>query len=136
MKGVVGVITRSHVAYFGAGLAISAAVAVAVGVTAFTAKPIASDLLPLVTPYRRLTPDHPTYRRVSGQITAVWAASELGVTVWEARHLAASSASEFVVTRTVVAWPLMALLIFFLIAYVRFRLDPYEHLLSQSGRAA
>jgi hypothetical protein len=134
VKAVAGVVTESQVVYFGAGLALSALIAVAVGATAFTRRPVASYLIPLVTPYRSLTPDHPVYRRVSAQVTTIWALAELAVTSWEAWHLTVSSASEFVVARTVLAWPVMAVLIFFLIAYVRFRLDSYEWTLAASGQ--
>lgn len=126
VKAIAGVVTESQVVYFGSGLVLSAFLALAVGATAFTGTPVASRLLPLVTPYRAITPDHPTYRRVSAQVTAIWAVAELGVTGWEAWHLTAVSASEFVVARTIVAWPAMAVLVFLLIAYARFRLDRHE----------
>lgn len=135
VKAVAGVLTESQIVYFGAGLALSALLAVAVGATAFTSRPVASYLIPYVTPYRALTPDHPAYRRVAAQVTAVWALAELAVTGWEARHLTVASASEFVVARTIIAWPVMAVLIFLLIAYVRFRLDRYEWHLAASGQA-
>lgn len=134
VKAVAGVVTESQVVYFGSGLALTALLAVAVGATAFTKKPVASYLIPLVTPYRHLSSSHPVYRRVSAHVTAAWALFELGITSWEAWHLTASSASEFVVTRSVVAWPVMGIVIFFLIAYVRFRLDRYEHLLAARAR--
>ena len=130
VKAVAGVVTESQVVYFGAGLALTALLAVGVGATAFTKTPVASYLIPLVTPYRHLSSDHPTYRRVSAQVTATWALAELAITSWEAWHLTASSASEFVVARSVVAWPLMGVVIFFLIFYVRFRLDRYEYSLA------
>lgn len=135
VKAIAGVLTRSQVVYFGAGLALSALIALAVGATVFTRRPIASYLIPYLTPYRSLASDHPAYRRVSAQVTMVWALAELAVTGWEAWHLTVSSASEFAVTRTVIAWPVMAVLIFFLIAYVRFRLDRYEWQLARSGQA-
>lgn len=135
VKAIAGVLTESQVVYFGAGLALSALIALAVGATTFTTRPVASYLIPYVTPYRALTPDHPVYRRVSAQVTMVWALAELSVTGWEAWHLTVSSASEFVVTRTIIAWPVMAVLIFFLIAYVRFRLDRHEWHLAHSGAA-
>lgn len=130
VKAVAGVVTESQVVYFGSGLALTALVAIAVGATAFTKMPVASYLLPLVTPYRHLSSDHPVYRRVSAQITAAWALVELGITSWEAWHLTASSGSEFVVARSVVAWPVMGVVIFLLIFFVRFRLDRYEHSLA------
>lgn len=129
VKAIAGVVTESPVVYFGAGIALSALVAVAVGATAFTKRPAASYAIPLVTPYRHLSPDHPVYRRVSAQVTAVVALAELGVTTWEAWHLTNSSASEFVVTRTLMAWPVMGVVIFLVIFYVRFRLDRYEYAL-------
>lgn len=136
VKAVAGVATGSQVVYFGAGLALSASITVAVGLTAFTHTPLASHLIPMVTPYRHLSADHPIYRAVSAQVTAVWALAELGITAWEAWHLTVASASEFVIVRTVVAWPVMAVLIFFLIAYVRFRLDRYEYVLARSALTA
>lgn len=130
VKAIAGVVTDSQVVYFGAGLALSALFAVAIGATAFTKMPVASYLIPLVTPYRHLSPDHPVYRRVSAQITAVWALAELGITSWEAWHLTLSTASEFIVARSIVAWPVMGMVIFVLIFFVRFRLDRYEHALA------
>lgn len=107
----------------------------AIGATAFTKKPVASHAIPLVTPYRHLSAAHPVYRRVSAQVTAAWAVVELGITSWESWHLTVSSASEFVATRTIVAWPVMAVVIFLLIAYVRFRLDRYEYSLASRAVA-
>jgi hypothetical protein len=129
VKAIAGVVTESPVVYFGAGLALSALVAIAVGATAFTKRPAASHAIPLVTPYRHVTPDHPVYRRVSAQVTAVVALTELGITTWEGWHLTVSTASEFVVARTLMAWPAMGIVIFLVIFYVRFRLDPYEYAL-------
>lgn len=134
VKAVAGVVTESEVVYFGAGLALTALLAVTVGATAFTKTPLASYLIPLVTPYRHLSSDHPVYRRVAAQVTATWAVVELGITSWEAWHLTVSSASEFVVARSLVAWPVMAVVIFFLIFYVRFRLDRHEHSLASRAR--
>ena len=85
-----------------------------------------------MTPYRHLSTSHAAYRRVSAQVTALWALAELGITAWEAWHLTRVSGSEFVVARSVVAWPVMGFVIFFLIFYVRFRLDRYEHALASS----
>ncbi len=132
VKAVAGVVTQSQVVYFGAGLVLSALIALAVGASAFTSRPVALYFLPHVVPYRRLSTEHPAYRRVAAQITAVWAVAELSMTAWEARHLAASTASGFVVARTVIAWPVMAGVIFFLVFYVRFRLDPYEFSLAHA----
>lgn len=137
VKAIAGVVTQSQVVYFGVGLALTALLALAVGATAFTKTPVGSYLIPLVTPYRHLKSYHPAYRRVSAQITAVWALAELGITTWEAWHLTGSSGSEFVVARSVVAWPAMGTIIFFLIFYVRFRLDRYEyHLASRVDSTA
>ena len=126
VRGVAGVLTGSEDVYFGFGILTNAALAIAVGVSAFTRYPIAILLLPLVVRYRHVTEEHWLYRRVAAQITFLWAAAELSVTAWEAWHLSQSTASEFIVGRAVVAWPVMAVVIFFLIFYVRFRLDPHE----------
>ncbi len=129
VKAIAGVVTESPVVYFGAGVAFSALAAIAIGATAFTKRPAASYAIPLVTPYKHLSPDHPVYRRVSAQVTAVVALAELVMTTWEAWHLTVSSASEFLATRTLMAWPVMGVVIFFVIFYVRFRLDRYEYAL-------
>lgn len=124
LKGAAGVATESEVVYFGVGLALTALLAIAVAATAFTERPVASLVLPLVTPYSPT--DHPIYRRVSAHVTMAWALAELAITVWEAQHLMGVSGSEFVVARSVVAWPVMGAVIFCLIFYVRFRLDYHE----------
>jgi len=134
LKAVAGILTQSHVVYFGAGVALSALVAIAVGATAFTRTPVASYLIPLGTPYRRLTPEHPVYRRVAAHVTLAWAVVELGIVAWEGWHLTVASASEFVIMRTVGPWMAMGVLIFFLIFYVRFRLDRYEWALAREER--
>lgn len=136
VRGIAGVLTGSENVFFGFGVATSAAVALAVGATAFTRHPVAGYLLPLVVRYRHLSIDHPVYRRVAAQITIVWAIAELGLTVWEAWHLSNVSGSEFLIDRTLVGWPVMAVVIFFLISYVRFRLDPYERHLASQARLA
>lgn len=135
LKAVAGILTQSHVVYFGAGVALSALTAIAVGVTAFTRTPVASYLIPLVTPYRRLTPDHPVYRRVAAHVTLAWAVVELGIVAWEGWHLTVASASEFVIMRTVGPWMAMGVLIFCLIFYVRFRLDRHEWALAREEPA-
>ena len=136
LRGVAGVLTESETVFFGFGIATGALVALAVGATAFTRTPVATHLLPLVVRYRYLTPQHTIYRRVAAQITLGWAAAELAIAAWEAWHLSQASAAEFVVTRSIVAWPVMFVIIFFLIFYVRFRLDRYEyHLARQAGAA-
>jgi hypothetical protein len=135
VKAIAGVVTESPAVYFGVGIALSALVAVAIGATAFTKQPAAFYAMPLVTPYRYLSGDHPVYRRVSAQVTAVVALAALGLTAWEAWHLTTSTASEFVVARTLMAWPVMGIVIFFVIFYVRFRLDRYEYALRSRAEA-
>lgn len=131
VKAVAGVVTGSQLVYFGAGLVLNVLVALTIGATAFTARPAAAVLLPTVVRYRHVALDDPLYRRVTAQITLVWSLAELAVTGWEAHHLLVATASEFVLTRTVVTWPAMAVAIFLFIAYARFRLDPYEHHLAR-----
>jgi|GEM_PF-4034709 len=130
-KAVAGVVTGSQLVYFSVGLVLNVLVALTIGATAFTARPAAAVLLPTVVRYRHMASDDPLYRRVTAQITLVWSLAELAVTGWEAHHLTVATASEFVLTRSVVAWPTMAVVIFLLIAYARFRLDPYEHHLAR-----
>jgi hypothetical protein len=89
----------------------------------------------LVVRYRHLTPQHDIYRRVAAQITLLWAVAELAVTAWELWHLSQASAAEFVVARSIVGWPVMFVIIFFLIFYVRFRLDRYEYHLTRRANA-
>ncbi len=92
-------------------------------------------LLPLLVRFRYVTEDHPVYRRVAAQITFLWAVAELSITGWEAWHLTRSTGSEFVVGRAVVAWPIMAGVIFFLLFYARFRLEPHERHLAWEARS-
>ncbi len=135
VKAIAGVITGSSVVYFGAGVALSALAAIGIGATAFTKRPAASYVLPLVTPYRHLSLDHPVYRRVAAQVTAVVALAEFGITAWEGWHLTVATASEFVITRALTAWPVMGVIIFFVIFYVRFRLDHHELALRSRAEA-
>jgi len=125
IRGAAGALTGSHHVFFGISVAASMAVAAAVLATAFTTTPLASHLLPLLVG-RRLRPDtvtHPTYRRVSAQVTAIWAASEMAVSGGEAWHLWHAGAVEFVATRAFLGWPTMAAIIFVCAFYARFRIE-------------
>ena len=136
IRGIAGVLTGSENVFFGFGIATSALIALVVAASAFTRHPVAGYLLPLVVPYRHLSLDHRVYRRVAAQITVVWAIAELALTSWEAWHLSNVSGSEFLIDRTLIGWPVMGVVIFFLIFYVRFRLDRHEHHLAAAQAEA
>ena len=125
IRGAAGALTGSHEVFFGISVAASMTVAAAVLSTAFTSKPLASYLLPMLMG-GRLRPGtvaHPTYRRISAQVTAIWAASEMAVSGGEAWHLLHASAVEFVATRALIGWPTMATVIFVCAFYARFRIE-------------
>ena len=130
IRGLAGALTGSEDVYFGLGVALSAAAALAIGATAFTQTPAASYFVPLVVTYRQQTVDHPLYMRVAAQLTVAWALMELAISGWEAWHLTRVSATEFIFLRTFVGWPVMAIWIFFLVFYLRLRLDPLQHALA------
>ena len=127
VRGLASVATRSDDVYFGFGVAASGAFAVAVAATAFTRSPIAVHVIPYVKYYEADVVAHPRYRRVAAQVTAAWGLCELGVSLWEASHLRGTSSAEFVAMRSFIGWPIMAFVVFWLIFYVRARLDPLEH---------
>lgn len=135
LRAIAGVVTDSPQVYFGLSLGLSAVTALAVAATAWTARPAAASVIPAVVRYPERTIAHPLYRRVAAQLTVAWAAAELAVTAWEATHLAHATASQFVVTRTFVGWPLMAAWICALIFYLRLRLDPLDHHLTRHAAA-
>lgn len=125
IRGAAGALTGSHHVYFGISVATSMTVAAAVLATAFASKPLASHVLPILMG-GRLRPDtvaHPTYRRISAQVTAIWAASEMAVSGGEAWHLQHAEAVEFVATRALLGWPTMATVIFLCAFYARFRIE-------------
>jgi hypothetical protein len=55
---------------------------------------------------------------------------ELAITGWEAWHLTAVSATDFVLLKSLVGWPVVAGWICFLIFYLRLRLDPIQFALA------
>ena len=126
LRTVLGLATGSDLLYFGGGLILSAVAAVAVGTTAFTRTPVAVHLIPLVSTYGHLTPAHPAYRRVAAHVTFVWAVAELTTVGIELQHLLHGGGAAYVQSRTTVALPAMAGLVWLLIFYVRARLDPVE----------
>jgi hypothetical protein len=130
IRGLAGALTGSEDVYFGLGVALSAATALAIGATAFTHIPAASYFVPLVVSYRQQTVDHPLYLRVAAQLTVAWALMELAISGWEAWHLTGVTATEFIFLRTFVGWPVMAIWIFLLGFYLRLRLDPLQHALA------
>ena len=69
IRGLADALTGSEDVYFGLGVALSAATALAIGATAFTHTPAASYFISLVVTYRQQTVDHPVYLRVAAQLT-------------------------------------------------------------------
>ncbi len=108
-------------------LAASGVFAIAVLATAFTRSPVAVHVISYVKRHDAEVVTHPRYRRVAAHVTAAWGICELGVSFWEARHLSGTSSAEFVAIRSFVGWPIMAFVVFWLIFYVRARLDPLEY---------
>ena len=130
-RGLASIATRSDDVYFGIGVIASGAFALAVFGTAFTQSPVAVHIIPWVKRYEADVVTHPQYRQVAAHVTAAWGVCELGVSLWEASHLSQTSSVEFVAMRSLVGWPIMAFVVFWLIFYVRARLDPLEHRLRQ-----
>jgi hypothetical protein len=128
VRGASGALTGSHQVFFGISVAASMAVAAAVLATAFTNRPLASYLLPMLMGgrLRHDTVAHPTYRRICAQVTAVWAVSEIAVSVGEAWHLQHAGAVDFVATRALIGWPAMATVIFLCVFYARFRIEWHQ----------
>ncbi len=127
VRGLASIATRSDDVYFGFGIVASSVFAIAVVATAFTRSPIAVHVIPYVKHYNADVLAHPRYRRVAAHVTAAWGICELGISFWEATHLRGTSSAEFVAIRSFVGWPIMAFVVFWLIFYVRARLDPLEH---------
>ena len=133
VRGLASVAARSDDVYFGFGVVASGAFAIAVVATAFTQSPIAVHIIPYVKHYDPDVVTHPRYRRVAAQVTAAWGICELGISLWEASHLRETSSAEFVAMRSFIGWPIMAFVVFWLIFYVRARLDPVEHRLRSAA---
>lgn len=125
VRGAAGALTGSHQVFFGVSVAASIALALAVLATAFTGRPLAAYVLPMLMG-GRLRPDtaaSPTYRRISVHVTAAWAVGELTVSGWEAWHLQHVGAVEFVAARGLIGWPVMAAVVFGCAVYARFRIE-------------
>lgn len=135
-RTVVGLLTGSDLVYFGSGLALSAVVVLVVAATVVTPTPAAAHVLPLVTPYRHLSPADPRFRRVAAQVTGAWAVAELVTIVLETRHLLDVGGAGFVQGRLTVAQPVMFVVVGLLISYTRARLDPVEAHLARLEAAA
>jgi hypothetical protein len=127
IRAAAGLLTNSDEVYFGVSLATSAAVALAVGATAFTRTPMAARLIPLVVRYPQVTVAHPLYRRVAAHATLAWAVTELAITAWETTHLGHMAAPQLMLLRTFGGAPVMAVFIPVVIFYIRLRLDPLAH---------
>jgi hypothetical protein len=130
VRGLVSVATHSDDVYFGVGVIVSGAFALAVLGSAFTRSPLAVFVIPVVKHYEPDVVAHPLYRRVAAHVTAAWGVCHLALTSWEAFHLLRTSALEFVALRSVIGWPALGFVVFWLIFYVRARLDPLEHRLA------
>jgi len=126
-RGAASALTQSEDIYFGIGIGASALVATVVFASAWTDRPVGLFAIPLAARYDTHVRTSTLYLRVARHVTAVWAIAELTVTVWEAWHLREVGPAEFVGRRTLIGWPFMAFVIFWLIFYVRLRLDPLAH---------
>lgn len=136
IRTVIGLVTGSETVYLALGLATSVAMAVVIGATAFGRAPLANDLLPLVVRYEHVHAGHRLRIRVARQVTVAWAIAELTVTAVEAWHLLHATGTEFVLARTTVGLPAMAVVVFFIVFYVRARLDPLEFHLARRAHLA
>jgi len=133
-RGTISALTDSEDVYFGIGIAISAGFALVVLASATTSRPAGLYAIPLFVSYDDEVRADQRYLAVARHVTAVWAAAELSVTAWEAWHLRDVGPVGFIGRRTLIGWPFMAFVVFWLIFYVRFRLDPVAHRLRDSGR--
>ncbi len=125
IRGAAGALTGSEQVFFGISVAASMAVTIGVLASAFTTTPVATYLLPVLLA-GRLRPEtaaDPAYRRISAHVTAAWAIAELSVSGWEAWHLQHAGAVDFVATRGLLGWPVMAAVIFLCAFYARFRIE-------------
>jgi hypothetical protein len=130
-RGTVSALTSSEDVYFGIGIAASAVVATGVLGSAWTSRPVGLWAIPLVVRYEEHVRAHARYLTVARHVTAMWGVAELGVTAWEAWHLRQVGPVGFIGRRTLIGWPVMAFVVFWLIFYTRFRLDPLAHRLQQ-----
>lgn len=104
-RGVVGILTDSEDVYFGIGIGLKVAIGLVLIGSAIIGRNIVGMAAPYIIGFDEATRAHSIYRSVTAHLsvaTGIWYIVSSGYETW---LLANSSATEFVLIRTVINWP-------------------------------
>jgi hypothetical protein len=107
-RAIVGIATGSEDVYFGIGIAQTYALGVVLLGSVLVGRPALAFLVPLLLDVPRHVLASAAWRRVCVVLTALWGIQQVSIASFHVWLLARSSASGFVIIRTIVGWPLTA----------------------------
>jgi hypothetical protein len=107
-RAIIGITTGSEDVYFGIGIAQTYALGAILLASVLVGKPALAYLVPLLLDVPPHVLAHAAWRRVCVVLTTLWGVQQVAIASFHVWLLARSSASGFVIIRTIVGWPLTA----------------------------
>jgi hypothetical protein len=108
VRAIIGITTGSEDVYFGIGIAQTYALGLVLLVSVAIGKPVLAYLVPLLLDVPTHVLVDRSWRRVCVVLTTLWGVQQIAIASFHVWLLARSSASGFVIVRTIVGWPLTA----------------------------
>jgi intracellular septation protein A len=118
-RGAAGMLTESKVVFFGPAVVQTGLIGLVFLGSVAVKRPAVGYIAPIIYPFQDFVRKHPAYRRAFSHLTLVWAAYLLAHVVLDVWLLKTVSASAYVVTRSVVSWPVLLGLFVFSLRYPR-----------------
>lgn len=126
VRGAAGMLTQSKVVFFGPGVAQTALIGLVFIGSVVVRRPAVGYIAPVVYPFEDYVRAHPAYRRVFARLTLIWSVYLLAHVALDIWLLKSVSASQFVLARSAISWPVLIGLFVFSLRYPRraFRREP------------
>jgi hypothetical protein len=104
IRGIIGIVTDSKAIYFGSGIAIQAAIGVALIISVIIGKSVLGQLVPRVLPFPAHVATHPIFLSTMAHLTLVAGTYEIAKSGWDVWIYNNSSTNGFVALRFVAGW--------------------------------
>jgi hypothetical protein len=104
IRGTVGIVTDSKAIYFGSGIAIQAAIGLALIVSALIGRSVIGEFAPRVLPFPAHVAAHPIFRSTMARLTIIAGTYEIAKSGWDVWIYNNSSTNGFVLFRFLAGW--------------------------------
>jgi hypothetical protein len=126
IRGIVGIVTDSKAIYFGSGIAIQAAIGLALIISAVVGRSVIGEIAPRVLPFPPHVAAHPIFRSTAARVTIIAGVYELAKSGWDVWIYNNASTNGFVLMRFLAGWLSGVIVIAGSIIYAERRLKRIE----------